>query len=145
MAVDRGRAGIEPQTWRFCCTSDSLTDEAGGYGARAKNFPAVRGAVAAIDAPSREIDDDIRTLEDIRPIPQIVSVPDDDRPLTWLRMARDNAYRWPCSWKCRARSWPISPVPPTITTRRGRNDAIWDNLEVIVPRRTQRTCCRAFL
>ena len=48
------------------------------------------GVVAAVDAPSGQIDDDVATIDRLGPGTKIIAGPGDSLPLCWFRLTTDH-------------------------------------------------------
>src|SRR6267143_5754911 len=84
MRINRRGAGLQPRTRRPLGPSDGLADHARRLNARVQDVLSIRRVVAAVDAASRQIDDNVRAVNDRSPGAERDAIPLDDAPRTYL-------------------------------------------------------------
>jgi hypothetical protein len=90
VAVDRGGAGVEPDGRRVFEQGDCFTEELGGEDAGVVDGSAIGGGVPAVDAAAGEIDADVALVELGDPGADGDTVPGDDAPGSWTRVAAED-------------------------------------------------------
>jgi hypothetical protein len=90
VAVDRGGAGVEPDGRRVFEQGDRFTEELGGEDAGVVDGSAIGGGVPAVDAAAGEVDADVALVELGDPWADGDTVPGDDTPGSWTRVAADD-------------------------------------------------------
>src|SRR5438067_1963017 len=93
MAIDGGRACIQPQLGRTCCAGNGLADDARRLDPRFHNLAPVGLRLAAVDAASGKIDDHVRFADLLSPSSERTTIPADHRPGRGISMPGKNNYR----------------------------------------------------
>src|ERR1700694_2237457 len=92
MRVDRCCAGIQPEFRRLRCPGDRVTNQFGGDDSGFLDFATVGRVVSAVDAATRQVDGDIRSVQLLAPFPGVLSIPPDRRPRCRLEVTRDDRH-----------------------------------------------------
>ena len=75
MRVDGRRARLQPHARRAGCARDRFSDHPRRLHARLQNLASIGGRVAAIDAPTGQVDDDVGAVDLMQPAPGRPAIP----------------------------------------------------------------------
>src|SRR5947209_7691571 len=111
VAVDGRGAGVHPEPRRLGRLRDRVADQPRGDDSGLYDLAAVGLAVSAVDAATRQVDDDVGAVQLTGPITEAHPIPGDRRPRSRMHVTRDDRHVNTSTMEMARQDLPDLPAP----------------------------------